>query len=578
MLRIRRSSRHALVACALLSVLLATAALAQPAHVLLVLDASGSMYLKLDDGQYRIAAAKDALTQFVTRLPVDPALNVGLRVYGANLVAVEEGACLDSELVVPVAGFERAVLLQTIQAVDARGATPIAYSLELAFEDLRGLEGRKVVVLVTDGAESCGGDVRAAVEALAAEGLDVDVRIIGFALSDFAIASFEGLGTFEGTHSVSELASALGRAVGVETDALQRVAVTLTREGEPVSEGATVVLVDAVSGDATRLVLGADGVFSAGLPAGNYRAEVADAFDPVPLVIGGLPVTPDADNAFAFELAPAAEIELIVEPSEPRAGSVVSIRFEGAPGVADSWLTVVPRDAADTVTVARAYVDAASGTVEVQIPGEATELEARFHLALPEGGTRVIGRSPAFTSTPLTATLSAPAEVPAGTSFGVAWDGPADDGDYIDVVPVGTRDGSFAPVSASTRDGSPAALIAPPEPGAYEVRYVFRREHRAIARVELTVTPATARIDAPAEVATGDAFEVVWVGPDNGRDYVTIVPVGARDGTFHGTSMARTSAGSPATLTAPDQPGDYEVRYVLNEGILMLISVPVTVR
>lgn len=73
---------------------------------------------------------------------------------------------------------------------------------------------------------------------------------------------------------------------------------TLTRDGEPIAEGATVRLVDAVSGSATRLVLGADGVLSAGLPAGNYRAEVADAFDPVSLVVGGLPVTPDAENAY----------------------------------------------------------------------------------------------------------------------------------------------------------------------------------------------------------------------------------------------------------------------------------------
>jgi|GEM_PF-481141 len=575
--RTRRTFRHAWLAGALLIALLAATALAQSTHVLLVLDASGSMYLKLEDGQYRIAAAKDALTQFVTRLPDDPDLNVGLRVYGANLIAVEEGACLDSELVVPVAGFARAELVRTIQAIDARGATPIAYSLELALEDLRGLEGRKVVVLVTDGAESCGGDVRAAVEALTAEGLDVDVRIIGFALSDFAIATFDGLGAFESTHSASELASALGRAVGVETDATHRVTVTLTRDGEPVAEGATVRLVDAVSGDATSLALGTDGVFAAGLPAGNYRAEVADAFSPAPLAIGGLPVTPEGENAFAFELVPAAEVALAVEPTDPRAGSVVSVRFEGAPVTDGNWLTVVPRDVDDTVAVARAYVDGASGTVELQIPGEAAELEARFHLALPEGGTRVIGRSPAFASTALTATLAAPAEVAAGTRFDVVWDGPADEGDYLAIVPVGTREGTFAPVSASTRDGSPATLIAPPEPGAYEVRYVFRREHRAIARVPVAVTPATARIDAPAEVATGDAFEVVWDGPGHVGDYLTIVPADARDGAFHLTSTAQARDGSPAKLTAPPEPGDYEVRYVLSQGHRALVTVPVEV-
>ena len=486
--RNRRPSFNMLVACALLTALLAASAHAQPTHVLLVLDASGSMYLKLDDGQYRIEAAKDALEAFVTRLPEAPDLNVGLRVYGANLAAVEEDACLDSELVVPVAGFERFELLQTIQAVDARGATPIAYSLELALQDLRDLEGRKVVVLVTDGAESCGGDVRGAVEALGAEDMDVDVRIIGFALSEFAIASFEGLGAFESTNSASELASALGRAVGVDTDATHRVTVTLTREGDPVSEGATVRLVDAVSGDVNHLFLGADGVFSAGLPAGTYRAEVADAFDPVPLVIGGLPVTPDAENAFAFELARAADVELTVEPSEPRAGSAVSVSFEGAPGAAGSWITVVPRDAADTSSVARAYVDGASGAVELQVPFEAAELEARFHLALPEGGTRIIGRSPGFASSPLTATLSAPVEVATGEGFEVVWEGPGHPGDYLTIVPVGARDGAFHLASvAQARDGSPARLTAPEEPGDYEVRYVLNQGKLMLIGVPIVV-------------------------------------------------------------------------------------------
>jgi len=50
-------------------------------HVELILDASGSMWNKLDDGEYRIVAAKDVLSSFVSSLPADPNLNVGLRVY-----------------------------------------------------------------------------------------------------------------------------------------------------------------------------------------------------------------------------------------------------------------------------------------------------------------------------------------------------------------------------------------------------------------------------------------------------------------------------------------------------------------
>jgi len=92
---------------ALLRALLVTSALVRPTPVLLVLDASGSMYLRFEDGPLRIEAAKDALTQFVTRLPDAPDLDVGLRVYGSRLHASEADACLDSERVVPVAGCDR---------------------------------------------------------------------------------------------------------------------------------------------------------------------------------------------------------------------------------------------------------------------------------------------------------------------------------------------------------------------------------------------------------------------------------------------------------------------------------------
>ena len=579
MLRTLRPSLATLSLLTLLSALLVTSALARPTHVLLILDASGSMYLRLDDGQYRIEAAKDALTQFVTRLPDAPDLDVGLRVYGSRLFATEADACLDSELVIPVEGFDRERLVREIQAIQAKGATPIAYSLELGLEDLRDLPGHKVVVLVTDGAESCGGDVRAVVDVLTAEGFDVDVRIIGFALSEYAIETFQGVADFESTNSAAELAAALGRAVGVDPDASYPVTVTLTRDGEAVAEGATVRFVDAVDEDVVALVLGTDGAFSGSLAAGTYRAEIADAFSPAPLVVVGLPVTPTAENSFAFELTPAADVALVVEPSVPTAGDFVTVQFEGSPDTAGSWITVVPLEAPDTVSVDRASADGASGSVTLRIPGEAGELEARFHLALPEGGSRVIGRSPAVVSEALSAHLDAPDEVSAGTPFEVAWGGPDADGDYVTVVPVGTRDGMREGMWAGTRDGSPVTLVAPPVPGAYEVRYVLRREHRTLAHVPITVGPPDASLEVDAEVGAGGPFEVAWQGPDNEGDYVTIVPAGvSRDAAFDIMwSRVSTADGSPVTLSAPPEPGAYEVRYVLGQGRRLLVSEPVSV-
>ena len=573
--RTHRPPAGALVAALLLLAALAGAAFAQPTHVLLVLDASGSMYLKLDDGQYRITAAKDALTGFVTRLPADPDLNVGLRVYGANFVATEPGACEDSELIVPVTGLDREGLLGAIRSTQARGATPIAYSLELAAADLRDAEGKKVIVLVTDGAESCGGDVRAAVERLTAEGFDVDVRIIGFALSDLAIASFEGLGTFENTTSAADLAAALGRAVEIApVTAAYPVTVTLTRRGEPARDGARVDFVDVVSGASFGFAAGPDGTFTAALPAGSYRAEVADAYADAPLRVGGLSIVPDEANAFAFELEPGAEVTLSVTPSDPYAGAHVIVLFEGAPASGRDWITVVPTNVPDDVYLAWAYTEGSTGEVRVRVPDEATELEARYHLDLPEGGTRVIGRSAAFTSRAVSASIDAPADVVTGASFSVAWEGPDHADDYLTIVRMGAPEGAYLSWTYTSR-GNPGTLTAPGEPGDYEVRYATGQGNRTLASAPITVVAADARVAAPAEVGAGAAFEVDWQGPNNASDYVTIVPAGAAEGSY--LSWAYTNRGHPSALTAPGEAGDYEVRYVLGQGDRTLASAPIRV-
>ncbi|MFU8888766.1 MAG: VWA domain-containing protein [Trueperaceae bacterium] len=547
-----------------------------PTHVLLVLDASGSMFNRLADGQYRITAAKDAVAGFVSRLPATPDLHVGLRVYGARVAALDDTACEDSELVVPVAGFDREGLLGAVRGTQAKGATPIAYSLELALDDLRDATGRAIVILVTDGIESCGGDVRAAAERLAAAGFELDLRIIGFDLDDLAIRSFEGLGTFENARSVEELAAALGRAVDVAPVAAELpVTVTLTRRGEPASDGATVAFVDPVSGDATRFAAGAGGEFVATLPPGSYRAELADAFAASPLVVSGLVVAPEADNAFAFELEPATEVTVEVEPLDPVAGSTVTARFAGAPsGERSGWLAVAPADAGDEVYLDWSYTSSASGSVELRVPDEPGTLEVRYHLVLPEGGSRVIGRSPAFTSREATATLEAPAEIGAGSQFAVEWTGPDNDRDYLTIVPAGAREGSYDSYQY-TRGGSPVTLTAPDAPGAYEVRYVTGQGGRTLASAPVTVTAVGATVSGPPEVPAGSEFAVDWTGPDNDRDYLTIVEAGAREGAY--TSYEYTRRGSPVTLSAPANPGAYELRYVTGRGGNTLASAPITV-
>ncbi|HEX7001695.1 MAG TPA: VWA domain-containing protein [Trueperaceae bacterium] len=544
------------------------AAAGQPTYMQLILDASGSMFNKLEDGRYRIVAAKDVLTQLISALPEDQGLNVGLRVYGAQRWASDPDACEDTRLLVPMDGVDRSLLLQTVRDTQAQGATPIALSLELAAQDFPA-EGRKVIVLITDGIESCRTDLREVAERLRSQGIDVDLRIIGIDLDDFARAAFEGLGTFENATSATELLDALNRAVEVApAEVLQDVTVRLMREGAPATEGGLVEFVGAVDQQTYSFPASPDGVFTSQLPAGAYSAVVRDAFSAEPTTVTGLTVT-DGANEFTFELAPPVAVTLAVSNPTPPAGSNVTVSFEGAPeGRGQVWVSPEGAD----VALDWDYVTGPAGEVELRMADEPGAYRVVYHVELPEGGTKEIGSTNVDVQ-PVTATVAVPAEVVAGSEFEVTWTGPDNTGDYVTVVPVGASEGVYQDYEY-TSNGSPASIRAPEEPGDYEVRYVTGQSGGTLATAPITVTEATATVSAPAEAGAGSDVEVTWTGPGNDGDYITFAPAGSPEGTYLDYEYA--TSGSPVSIRAPDQTGNYEVRYVTRAGST-LASAPIVV-
>ena len=171
----------------------------------------------------------------------------------------------------PLAPLDPRTLAAAIGSIEPiNGAkTPIAATLRATAEDLSAALGPRVVVLATDGEETCGGDPKAEIAALRASGVDVRVNIVGFALEDPALAATfrdwaeTGGGRFFPAADEGELAKALAEATGEGFE-------VLGPDGAPVAAGL-------VGGPAVEV------------PAGHWQVSVGHGravFDAVKLAEG----------------------------------------------------------------------------------------------------------------------------------------------------------------------------------------------------------------------------------------------------------------------------------------------------
>ncbi len=254
-------------------------------------------------------------------------------------------------------------------------------------------------------------------------------------------------------------------------------------------------------------------------------------------------------------------------PESVAAGSRFEVAWDG-PDNRNDFITIVEAGAPEGTFASYEYTRHGS-PLTLEAPDALGAYEIRYVL----GGSKATLASRPITLLAVEASLTAPAEVAAGSRFEVTWEGPDNPGDFVTIVETGAPEGSFASYGY-TRHGSPAKLVAADAVGEHEIRYVMGKSKRTLASVPVTLVSVSASLEAPAEVSAGASFEVAWEGPDNPNDYITIVEAGAPEGSHLSYDYSR--KGSPVKLRAPDAVGDYELRYVVGKSKRTLASRPVT--
>ncbi|MEE2565263.1 vWA domain-containing protein [Hyphobacterium marinum] len=231
-----------------------------------ILDASGSMGA---DGGGRSKMAI-ALAAFEAAAEALDGANVtaALRAYGfdSSLEHSAEASCPNTELLTEFARDNASGLTAAARGLVPYGYTPIAGSLEAAGADLAGVEAReRLIVLISDGEETCGGDPVAMAASLREQGINLSAYVVGFDLDADQEAQMRAIaeaggGRYLDAPDADALAEAMREAVGMTVRRSQR---TVLKCENPVLGGHS-------AADAIPLE---PGIYTLGefVPRGEYR-------------------------------------------------------------------------------------------------------------------------------------------------------------------------------------------------------------------------------------------------------------------------------------------------------------------
>jgi hypothetical protein len=237
-----------------------------------IVDGSGSM-ASVVSGAPKIEWTRRSLSSILSALPETlSGADLGLRLFG-NRSPRSAHDCQDTHLDVPLFGVPREKMGQALRTVHPSGYTPLAASLEAAAKDFQ-KDGDRIVVIVTDGVESCGGDPCAVSERLVKEGAFQRPYVVGFAVDEAEKQRLSCIGTYVDARSGEELQKLLDGIVAKSVVAARiEVRATYNHKELPAH---SVRAVARQGGQERVLEVGK----AVRVPPGEYELEVSQADDP----------------------------------------------------------------------------------------------------------------------------------------------------------------------------------------------------------------------------------------------------------------------------------------------------------
>ncbi len=547
-------------------------------NLMLVLDASGSMWGQIG-GRSKVEIARETFAGVLRDWPADSAL--GLVAYGHR----RKGDCGDIETLIPPGPLDAAAYLKTVNGLNALGMTPLSAAVQHAAEALKSSEQKATVILVSDGEETCRLDPCAVGTALEQAGVDFTAHVIGFDVSDRAhqaqlrcLAENTG-GRYFNARDAAELGSAIAGAVKASTQPALPPASATLEASATVAAGATFEVRWTGPAD--------DGDFIAVFdPARERSAELAYAYARSESDGGGrgtatLRAPADAGNFVLRYISPRrAQSQLAERPVQVTeviasitaadrvpAGVDIEVIAKGPAG-AGNWVGFAPPGAPPAAYLDYRYVDdrvtsAAGMPITLTPPADPGEYELRYVINERE---RVLLSRP-IRVVAASASVKGPATAMAGDTVEVVASGPEGEQHWIGFAPAGSEPGAYRDYARPQGPTSTLRLMVPSEPGDYELRYVLNERETIVASQPVKVTAATITLQAPASTGAGSAVTVQFSGPRHGSHWIGFVPRGGDGGTYFAYDYVP-EQGDRVELTAPDAAGDYDLVFVIDNTVV----------
>ena len=458
-----------------------TATPSSPSKVMIVLDASGSMWGQVE-GRTKIEIARETLKSTLSSLPAET--EVGLIAYGHR----RKGDCGDIELLQSARPGNATAISSSVEKLNPKGKTPLSDAVRMAAKELRSSEQKATVVLLTDGLETCKADPCALGKELKETGLDFTAHVIGLGLSreegrKIACLAENTGGKYVSADSADDLKKAFDKTVKPSDD---------TTTDEPEDKGEATLKAPGEVTIGARFPVewtGPDNEqdyisitkLGGGIGEGEASYAWTDAGSPLQIVAPGEP----GDYEIHYVMQGKTERKILATlpikvvpgdfsveaPETTIEGAVVPVKWSAASVTDGSYIDLVPSGHTDTSgELSYAYV-ADGANLELIAPIDAGNYEIRFVLEAPDGRTVKFTRP--LIVTRAEASVDFPSTVAAGSEITLSWSGPNNTSNYLDIVPEGYTETNGELAYAYISGGEKLTMVVPSTPGKYQVRFIL---------------------------------------------------------------------------------------------------------